>query len=455
MFNPSNSSPLQRSSNSGFYSNQTTQDTCLQSESIPSSQPSDWSGGRGLKMSEHALAEKEYVVVEKRAVEVNVLADELQLSPKKPSILKSASDSNNVRSQVLNQLTSLANAIKSSVPSYVINDEYKNNIGQPYDSPVYNPVDSRSNLSQKDSKSSFSFLDSNLHSMFSLKSEFPHEESVIRQMESLAYKAHAVAWFADMKVSNLLTFDENPHQKYPATDVSDNKQELLVLLMGSNVDISNSDSFALYLKALSLLHKAAACAKQFWNIGNNQSNDSINRAETAINNSSKPPSKKNSNGAISHNSTGTAGSYPESFSVVSSQKSGYSSDIAPKVASVAFSNAVQWVRNKFNDCLEKADYIKSISLPNEIGSSTVSVEKILYAKALDLSRAAALKELNWEMPYECERAYQLSIWMLSAILEPVANDPEISSEDRQIVEDFISVVVKRLESLRERLMTYS
>ncbi|PVU87388.1 hypothetical protein BB561_006362 [Smittium simulii] len=397
------------------------------------------------KDESNALLEKEYVVIETRAVEINSLADELETTPQTNKGLKIDNKPKGIRPQVLNQISALSEAVSNAVPVYWSKPE---SFEKEY------PLKSRTSkdLSLEYSKnssypsSSFSFLEINLYDKQSNKGISPEEEATIRQMESLAYKAHSVAWLADMKVSNLRTFEENNKYKKMDNERSDDKMELFLLLMGTNVDITNGEAFALYLKALSLLHKAIICARSYWNHdgGFSQANTSPEFLVSSLNRRSSLSSAVRSS---DHR--------PNRDVPYSSSLKTHNIDLFPqkksKTASQAFNNVVQWIRSKFNSCLESADLLKSISDDDNVEFYNTSVEKILYQKALELSRAAALKELNWENPFECERAYQIAIWMLSAILEKTSGDPDLIPEDLLIVEDFISAAVKRLESLKQKI----
>jgi serine/threonine-protein kinase ULK/ATG1 len=53
------------------------------------------------------------------------------------------------------------------------------------------------------------------------------------------------------------------------------------------------------------------------------------------------------------------------------------------VANPRLNNAVQWGRERFNDTLEKADYVKS-KIPLDRGDSSVSPEKLIYDRALEM-----------------------------------------------------------------------
>ncbi|KAJ1938001.1 Serine/threonine-protein kinase [Linderina macrospora] len=196
------------------------------------------------------------------------------------------------------------------------------------------------------------------------------------------------------------------------------------------------DAFVLYLKALSLLHCAMVEASRHW-----------------------------------ASLQGDIATSPSSPAVV---------------VSTAFNTSVQWVRNKFNLCLDRAESLKQFANGHVIldDPSQVSIIQVLYEQALALSKAAAVRELKWIDPLDCDRAYQLAIWMLSAILvsgntssssnsssssSPNAShqqqhhrrerdageddaDDDIDPEDRTLIEQFIASIVKRREALQRRLL---
>lgn len=111
-------------------------------------------------------------------------------------------------------------------------------------------------------------------------------------------------------------------------------------------------------------------------------------------------------------------------------------------------NVVQWVRSRFNEVLEKAEFVRlklieaqkrlppdhpshpnnhptdttsvgglGTSADNVVVSSGVTAEKLMYDRALEMSRAAAINELTGEDLPGCEIAYVTAIRMLEAVLE--------------------------------------
>jgi serine/threonine-protein kinase ULK/ATG1 len=119
-------------------------------------------------------------------------------------------------------------------------------------------------------------------------------------------------------------------------------------------------------------------------------------------------------------------------------------------------SAVQWVRNRFNEVLEKAELVRlklidaqkrlpedhpghpnnhttasrvagASSTDGVVLSSGITAEKLMYDRALEMSRSAAINEIaNEDLP-GCEISYITAIRMLEAVLE---NDDETPTRRR-------------------------
>lgn len=140
---------------------------------------------------------------------------------------------------------------------------------------------------------------------------------------------------------------------------------------------------------------------------------------------------------------------------------------ATQIASNRINSVVQWVRERFNDVLEKAEFVRvklldaQKELPRShpshpsnhpeggegsLGASGdrvvvtpgVTAEKLMYDRALEMSRAAAVNELVGDDLNGCEVAYVTSIRMLEAVLErdndSEGDDGQMEEEDRRVVE---------------------
>ncbi|MCJ1400615.1 Serine/threonine-protein kinase [Xylographa trunciseda] len=167
-------------------------------------------------------------------------------------------------------------------------------------------------------------------------------------------------------------------------------------------------------------------------------------------------------------------------------------------------NVVQWVRSRFNEVLEKAEFVRlklieaqkrlpsdhpshpsnhpsssisstglGSSAENVVVSPGVSAEKLMYLRALEMSRSAAVNELVCDDLPGCEIAYVTAIRMLEAVLEDdddlgprrlLASDKEatcgkgegddfnlVNPEDRESVNKLVQSIRGRLAALRKKL----
>ena len=124
-----------------------------------------------------------------------------------------------------------------------------------------------------------------------------------------------------------------------------------------------------------------------------------------------------------------------------------SSSTAAAAVSNRVNNVVQWVRDRFNEVLVKAEFVRlklieaqkqlppehpghpnnhtAVSASAGMGTSAdqvvltsgVTAEKIMYDRALEMSRSAAVNELVGEDLAGCERTYITAILLLEAVLE--------------------------------------
>ncbi|KAI1501253.1 hypothetical protein F5X99DRAFT_206817 [Biscogniauxia marginata] len=167
---------------------------------------------------------------------------------------------------------------------------------------------------------------------------------------------------------------------------------------------------------------------------------------------------------------------------------------------VRVNSAVQWVRKRFNETLEKAEIVRlklidaQKQLPedhpshpdnNQLDAITtsatgadgivlttgLSAEKLMYERALEMSRAAAINEIANEDLSGCEISYVTAIRMLEAVLDNdediskrrLSGSPkpdrdltreggsEINQDDQQAVHKMIQMITGRLSALRKKM----
>lgn len=433
------------------------------------------------------ILERDYVVVEKRAVEVNAIADELAhagsgavaINPQRSS---SGSDnsfnspnnmqlyrgpsfrSNSTGSQRRPSFTdrrisisiSPTNALTRAI-GLASNRLFGANVNNPASqqsiddaeeklvinannpkansdvhSIISNPNFANNLLIQKLNIPISTTVSNNLQSNTSPQSsiQVKSDDSVLNRLESLATKAHAINLFADVKFSQLI----------PSPPSSDGLDDDLLhqndMLPPKIIKSISEEGVVLYVKTLSLLAKGMVVASEWW----------YNQFEfdDSKNNSNENPLKQstnNSNGGI--------------------------------LSAVRINDLVQWIREKFNECLEKAEFIRltlqeaNTVLANEENSdyltnsnsnsstdkSRIVAEKLIFDRALEMSRNAAVNELVKEDLKGCELAYSTAIWMLEALLdEDLSTDEEkLDDEDKAMVEKFVVSIGNRLSVLKRKL----
>ena len=137
--------------------------------------------------------------------------------------------------------------------------------------------------------------------------------------------------------------------------------------------------------------------------------------------------------------------------------------------------AVQWLRARFNESFEKANFAKARC--GEIPPSAQFIDKLIFDKALEMARAAAVDELEnnregstWD-PARCLLAYETASSMLLALLDPGEEGMTLSQNSISTIEKckslsplsvFQSLILslhhsvsrsisKRLKALQERV----
>ncbi|KAI9648323.1 Serine/threonine-protein kinase [Ciborinia camelliae] len=245
------------------------------------------------------------------------------------------------------------------------------------------------------------------------------DQRVVNVIEDSATRSDVVYGFAEVKYRQLIPLAPSMNHGLggPSTerlgDASDEDDGLTV----EAIVILSEEALVLYVKALSLLSKSMDIAGAWW-------------------------SRKNRGEIISASHT----SRNDTLSVVH--------------AGNRINSAVQWVRTRFNEVLEKAELVRlklveaqkrlpedhpghpsnhatasklvggSSTTDGVVLSSGITAEKLMYDRALEMSRTAAINELaNEDLP-GCEISYTTAIRMLEAVLE---NDEELIPRKRSSI----------------------
>ncbi|KIS65660.1 serine/threonine protein kinase ATG1 [Mycosarcoma maydis] len=126
----------------------------------------------------------------------------------------------------------------------------------------------------------------------------------------------------------------------------------------------------------------------------------------------------------------------------------------PAVTSAELNDVVQWLRARFNEVYDKADFARSRC--SELPESAQQVDKLIFDKAVEVARAAATDELEnnregsgWD-PSHCLLAYETANSMLSSLLDPGEDAMSLSEGSILMIDGYVKSINKRLWTLQEQ-----
>ncbi|AAS51174.1 ACL054Wp [Eremothecium gossypii ATCC 10895] len=451
------------------------------------------------------LLEKEYVVVEKKSVEVNALADEFAQAGSGAPAIRLPDQHHNDASQALQMArhsstsVSAANTAKQTLlrrnsrtlsssgastsrrPSLVDRRLSITSLGATNAlSKALGMASLRlfGNSHQQSSNGSSTFKQNpNVTSLLSpqtfqdmtenavlsadhqwdnsRQADVLHDDSIMKALENLTAKVYAIYSFAEVKFSQIIplppssTQDPYTHKRMSNGSCAIDDEE---------DDIEHSPGAETYRK-----NSSGANA----NTGNyNFSLDTIHE----MNLNDLPPND------LYILCTEAIVLYMKSLSLLAYAMhltSKWWHESADKICPLKLNLLVQWIRERFNECLEKAEFLRmktqSIQLHNgnQLSASTmvsepVFVEKLIYDRALDISKTAAKMEMQGEYLEGCEVAYSTSLWMLEALLDDVSDEDNYNDDnlghtgvldksDKEVIKRYIDSIANRLKALRRKL----
>jgi serine/threonine-protein kinase ULK/ATG1 len=238
------------------------------------------------------------------------------------------------------------------------------------------------------------------------------------RIEALATRSDVVYGFAEVKYKQLIPLAPSMDHGLGGNNAGDADLEDDGLTPDAVVSLSE-EALVLYVKSLTLLAKSMGIANTWWN--------KKKRAEAA-----------------------------SSATTVKTETA---------VAAARINSAVQWMRSRFNEVLEKAEFsrLKLIDAQRQLpddhpghpnnhtedsrmnggDSSTAdgvflsagtTAERLMYDRAIEMSRSAAINEIaNEDLP-GCELSYVTAIRMLEAILEKDDDEPLKKVDTKQVTE---------------------
>lgn len=404
------------------------------------------------RVAQDIAFERDYVLVEKKAVEVNALADELDASPRlnrnslqtamlpKSGAMVRRATTQGAPSSTTGAQTSASRAVqiasgrRPDVPHQRQNS-YERRYG-PSPSSATSAISKALNMASgrlfgvgfsppvnviRGGKSppityspfpQYPGTQSSLVVIGDTKSAPALDEDTkfVQTVEEIATRSDVVYGFAEVKYKQLIPAGPSQPGLGLRNASGDNVADSPFAASNGDLTVEAmvnvaEEALVLYVKALALLAKGMDIAARWW-------------------------ARKN-RGEVTNDPAST-----------------YRSSNNSATAGQRMNNVVQWIRSRFNEVLEKADLVRlklidsqrrlpedHPSHPNNISSTTassaglgtsadhvvvssgVTAEKLMYDRALEMSRAAAINELTNEDLAGCEISYVTAIRMLEAVLE--------------------------------------
>jgi len=409
--------------------------------------------------------ERDYVVVEKRSVEVNALADELGLQAgyqaHQGAMVRRATTSGAPLSSTAphSTATRAMQIVGRPSPFHQRGPSYERRYGQSPTSGTSSAIAKALNMahnrlfgigySPPSGKGpspphgyaafpTYPTAESGLLPIFDGSKTLDRTDEDTRvalRMEDLATRSDVVWGFAEVKYQQLIpATPAGTHGLGIAAHGKRNDEVGAVedddLTVDAIVAIAE-EALVLYVKALAILAKAMDLAGSWWG--------QKNRGEIM-------------------------GEFPRSLPTRTSH--------SPAVFVQRINSVVQWCRNRFNDCLEKSEFVgrklidaqhglpldhpghpsnhpsmseRSSANATAVGTTStenitltsgVTAEKLMYDRALEMSKAAAVNELVNTDLEGGEVSYRTAIYMLQAILEGddvVSRGSKVSKADNELV----------------------
>lgn len=405
---------------------------------------------RNSRKKNDLIVEKDYVVIEKRNVEVNSFADEVMRPLERRLSIKSKNSNAVGGGQRKHSISvSPTNALKdvidytskklfgtttTNVPiksRKVGNYNGERNIEDIRKKVKEDEVDKVDEVDDvNDKKDINEILQIPNQNDRTIKID-KTEQDIIYKIERLAMMAHSIGIYAMIKFNQVIPLPpsntneiKNIIEPFEYKNENDTEGDIEGIIDNFQYNLVYKgiceEGLVLYLKVLSILGDAIKISNEWWN------------------------------------------------------KNKFKSEIIPKMGEL-----IQWIRNKFNECLEKAEYLKLRinRFEEEIGNEgdinyekeDFICEKIIFDRAIEISKETAIMELKYTTAKgnttnvnikeleKCELAYSLSVWMLETLLYKSEYDDKeddsdaLTIDDQHTIENFLNSIGTRLLVLKDRI----
>ncbi|KAI5811463.1 putative serine/threonine protein kinase [Peziza echinospora] len=396
---------------------------------------------------------QEYVMIEKRSVEVNALADELAASPRvipppSPSTANAvmARRSNSGRGAPSSRPSSSGKPIAPQARS--LEKKYGASPGSAATSALARALNLAPFRMFGMGSQKYSPPQHNQFPVYQTPSYPPgnmalvtaskpgatlseEDQNIVNTLESCASKGDVVYHFAAVKYSQLVPMAPNLPQGQSMLPNTEGDLGLYDFdLTPEAIVVLSEQALVLYVKCISLLNKAMQIAGNWWRKTNQDPN----------------------------------GAY-------------FKSHAAEKI-----NGAVQWIRQRFNEAMEKADYVRlklkeaQMRLPTSHPSHPcnhtqaedsgriqsdifispgVTAERLMFDRAIDMSRGAAVNELVGEDLEGCHMSYLTALKLVEAVLEVDDDEGNVDDDDRNYIETIVVNIKARVEAVKQKMAVHS
>ncbi|KAI9889821.1 MAG: Serine/threonine-protein kinase [Vezdaea aestivalis] len=431
------------------------------------------------KADQDVAFERDYVVVEKKSVEVNAFADELAASPRvlKGGHAQSAPAQHYAMVRQTTAPGALATTHAGGDADHAASKAMAAAVGKPkpdhYRKPSYErrygaspgsatsaiskalnltsfrlfglgfspPLIGKGGQSPPNPYGAFPAYPTNQGSLVLIgdvnQSGIANEDQrAVQLVEDIATRSDVVYGFAGVKYSQLIPWTPSNDHGLGLREVEGAEGHEEITLTPDVTVILSEEALVLYVKALALLAKVMDIASAWWTRKRHSEPIDTPRSEPVSQPHSAAESRVNS--------------------------------------------VVQWARSRFNETLGKAEIVRlklleaQKAMPNRPDTdagvdgvtitSGVTAEKLMYLRAVELNRGAAVNELMNADLKGCEIAYVTAHRMLEALLEreewPRTKGPRqddepvngIEATDRKEIEKMVTGTRARLTALKKKMV---
>ncbi|KAJ3349484.1 Serine/threonine-protein kinase [Entophlyctis luteolus] len=276
-------------------------------------------------------------------------------------------------------------------------------------------------------------------------SDITEEANLLAILNLSTLRGHAVHTFADECHRNVVLNAQERQGPFGQTNENSRVDGSVVISSGRPDSVQAEETLSLYLAALRLYQFGLEAARALW------TREQSRLARVA----SSPPFS-------SGDSAGGSGKGDDSLTLLS-------------VDLDSLNLSVQWMKEKFDDCLERAQEMRGVIGDFEEESvrdgvlAARPVDKMVYERSLEVCRAAAQAEASG-LFLSAEIGYTHAVHLLESILytpPPVtlfqtesngsvhldtSFESAMADQDRIVIERFLFSIGKRMSHLRE-LMT--